>query len=93
MIRKFAIGLTCLSLTACAGRLPAPTEYKRPPADVPDASLVAPCDTSEQDIPTNGDMANELNRTRRQRDDCAGRMDGVRQWRSDAIKRAETAPQ
>jgi hypothetical protein len=72
--------------------LPAPTSFERPPADVPDASLVAPCDTSEDDPATNGDLANELNRTRRQRDDCAGRMDGVRQWRSDAIKRAEAKP-
>lgn len=81
------IGLISLSLAACAGRSNG-IEYADRPADVPEASLVAPCDTTEGDPATNGDLANELNRTRRQRDDCAGRMDGVRQWRSDAIKRA-----
>lgn len=34
-------------------------------------------------------MADELARNRGQRNDCAARMDGVRQWRSDAIRRAE----
>jgi hypothetical protein len=67
------------------------TEYKRAPADVPDAALVGPCDTSEQSVKVNGDLTDELTRTRAQRDECAGRMDGVRQWRGDAIKRAEGA--
>jgi hypothetical protein len=36
----------------------------------------------EQPVPTNGALADELARNRGQRDDCAARMDGVRQWRS-----------
>jgi len=52
---------------------------------------VVPCDRSEQPIATNGEMADELTRTRRQRDDCADRIDGVRQWRGDALKRSEAA--
>ena len=92
MIRRFAIGLILLSLTACGASLkrtaiaPAP-----PPADVPNADLVAACDTSNNDTPTNGAMADELARTRGQRNDCAARMDGVRQWRTDAIRRAAEA--
>lgn len=65
-------------------------EFHRPPADVPDAALVVPCDRSEQPIATNGQMAEELNRTRRQRNDCADRMDGVRQHRTDELRRAAT---
>jgi hypothetical protein len=37
-------------------------------------------------------MADELSRNRGQRNECAVRMDGVRQWRSDAIKRASDPP-
>ena len=59
------------------------------PADVPDAALVAPCDTAETDPATNTALALELSVTRRQRGDCAARMDGVRQWRTDALRRAE----
>ena len=91
MIRKFALGLIPLSLSACAAHLAPPAEYKAPPADVPDAALVAPCDRAEADPATNGELASELNHTRRQRNDCADRMDGVRQWRSDALKRADKA--
>jgi hypothetical protein len=56
---------------------------------LPDAALVAPCDRSNGDVPTNGDLADELNRARRQRNDCAAQVDGVRQWRADALKRSE----
>lgn len=82
-----------LSLAACAGRSTRPAvEYEPAPLDLPDAALVAPCDTSERPVAVNGDLAEELNHTRAQRDECAGRMDGVRQWRSDAIRRAEDLP-
>jgi hypothetical protein len=92
MIRTFALGLLCLSLTACGGRYhPRPIEYRAPPADVPDAALVAPCDTSDNPTPTNGEMADELARNRGQRNDCATRMGGVAQWRADAIRRAAEA--
>jgi hypothetical protein len=64
-------------------------KYASRPADLPDAALVAPCDTSDRDVPTNGDLADELNRTRRQRNDCATNVDGLRQWRADALKRSE----
>lgn len=63
-------------------------EYQRPPADVPDAALVAACDTSERPVAVNGDLTDELTRTRSQRDECAGQMDGVREWRTNALKRA-----
>ena len=89
MIRLFVVGLISLSLTACLGRSNPPVEYRAPPADVPDAALVADCDTSNNPTPTNGAMSDELVRNRGQRDDCADRMKGVQQWRSDAIKRAE----
>jgi hypothetical protein len=62
-----------------------------PPADVPNAELVAPCDTSDNATPTNGDLADELARNRGQRNDCAARMDGVRTWREHAIQRATDA--
>jgi mRNA-degrading endonuclease toxin of MazEF toxin-antitoxin module len=90
MIRTFAIGLISLSLTACGVfSKPRPAvEFKRPPADVPDAALVVPCDTSNNPTPTNGAMADELVRVRGQRDDCAVRMDGVRQHRTDELRRA-----
>lgn len=92
MNRKFALGLLLLSLTACGGRFhPRPIEYRAPPADVPDAALVAPCDVSDNPTPTNGDLAEELNRNRGQRNDCATRMVGVGQWRTDAIRRAAEA--
>lgn len=58
------------------------------PPDLPEASLVAACDTSERDPATNDALADELAATRKQRDDCASKVDGVRQWRGDAIKRA-----
>jgi hypothetical protein len=58
---------------------------------VPDAALVAPCDTSNNPTATNGDLADELARNRGQRDDCAARMSGVAQWRADAIRRAAEA--
>lgn len=83
------IGLISLSLTACGGRSDAPIEIGYRPADVPDAAIVAPCDRTERDFATNGAMVDELAVTRKQRNDCASKIDGVRQWRSNAIKRAE----
>lgn len=91
MIRRFAIGLISLSLAACGTFSKPhvkPIAYQAPPADVPDASLVVACDTSDNPTPTNGTMADELSRNRGQRNECAVRMDGVRQWRTDALKRA-----
>jgi hypothetical protein len=63
-----------------------------PPADVPDADLVAPCDRANGDPADNVQLANETAHNRKQRDDCADRMDGVRQWRSDALARAKVKP-
>lgn len=70
------------------GRHYAPVKTTRPPADVPDAALVAPCDKTDGDPTTNLALALELNHVRRQRDDCAAQVDGMRQWRADALKRA-----
>jgi hypothetical protein len=95
MIRRFAIGLISLSLAACGTFSKPHTKaiaYASKPADVPDAALVAACDTSDNPTATNGAMADELSRNRGQRNECAVRMDGVRQWRSDAIKRASDPP-
>ncbi len=61
------------------------------PLDVPDAELVAECDRANGDPLTNLALANELNHTRRQRDDCAARMDAIRKWREDAIRRHDIA--
>ena len=88
MIRPLKIGLLCLFLSGCA-RGYQPVKPTPAPADVPDAALVAPCDQSEVDPMTNRELANELAHTRRQRDECAGRMDGVRQWRAKALERAK----
>lgn len=91
MTPKATIGLVALCLAGCAKPY-APIETSRPPLDLPDAALVAPCDTSEGDPATNGQLVEELNTTRRQRDDCAAQVDGIRQWRSDAIRRHEETP-
>jgi hypothetical protein len=92
MIRRFAIGLILLSLAACGASLKRTAiQPAIPPADVPNADLVAACDTSDSATPTNGAMADELARNRGQRNDCATRMDGVRQWRTDAMRRASEA--
>jgi len=56
---------------------------------LPDAALVQPCDTTERPAATNGDLVDELGRTRRQRNDCAAQVEGMAQWRVDAAKRAE----
>lgn len=87
MTRLFAIGLISLSLAGCAGLSTRPAIEYRYVEDLPDEGLVAPCDTSERPIAVNGDMVDELNRTRRQRNDCAAQVDGTRQWRRDAAKR------
>lgn len=58
------------------------------PADVPDAALVAPCDTADGDPATNGALIAELAHVRRQRNDCAAQIDATRQWRTDALRRA-----
>lgn len=86
MTRKLAIGPLLLFLTAC-GKPYEPVKSTPAPLDVPDAALVAPCDTSEEDPAVNVALALELARTRRQRDDCAAKVDGVAQWRKDAIQR------
>lgn len=62
-------------------------------SDLPDAALVQPCDTSETDPATNQAMSDELTRTREQRDGCATQVDGVRQWREGAVRRAAEANQ
>lgn len=89
MIRLFAIGVLSLSLAAC-GKPYAPVKPIPRPADVPDAALVEPCDTFERDPVDNAALADELAATRKQRDDCAAKVDGTRQWRKDAIRRAES---
>jgi hypothetical protein len=55
---------------------------------LPDAALVVPCDTSERPATVNGDLVDELTRTRRQRNDCAAQVEATAQWRRDAAKRA-----
>ena len=88
MTRLFAIGLISLSLAGCAGLSTRPAIEYRYVEDLPDESLVTPCDTTEKAVEVNADLVDELNRTRRQRNDCAAQVDGVRQWRRDAAKRA-----
>lgn len=53
-------------------------------------ALVAPCDRADGDPATVGALTNELIHVRKQRNDCADRMDGVAKWRADALKRAAT---
>lgn len=86
MTRKLAIGLMFLSLAGC-GKDYAPVKSTPSPLDVPDAALVAPCDTTNGDPATNVALALELARTRRQRDDCSSQVDGLGKWRQDAIQR------
>lgn len=77
----------------CAGHSTRPNpqiEY-RYLADLPDANLVAPCDTRDAAVRDNGDLAQELPRVRRQRNDCAAQVDGLRRWRGEAAQRAEKA--
>lgn len=57
---------------------------------LPDASLVQPVDVSENHISTNQDLIDELLNTRQQRDICAARVDGLRQWR-EAAERSNNA--
>lgn len=89
MIRQLAIGLACLSLTAC-GKPYVPAKSTPAPADVPDAALVAPCDQTNADPATNVALALELAHARKQRDDCAAQVQGIGQWRKDALLRAST---
>jgi hypothetical protein len=85
------IGVAPLFLAACGAHYAPLKLGAPPPADVPDAALVAPCDRANADPATNLAMSIELNHNRKQRDDCASRMDGVAQWRADALKRADAA--
>lgn len=91
MTRKSALLLTLLCLTACAQHY-APVEPIPTPPDLPDAALVQPCDTAETDPATVGALGAELTHTRRQRDDCSAKVDGLAKWRGDAIKRATVKP-
>ena len=77
-----------LFLSGC-GTHYAPIKIDPAPLDVPDAGLVQPCDRADSDPVTNGALANELAHARRQRNDCADRMDGVGKWRVDALARAK----
>ncbi len=61
------------------------------PADVPDAALVVLCDIANGDPATNGELTNEVTRARRQRNDCAAQVAALRQWRTDALRRAADA--
>lgn len=49
---------------------------------LPDAALVQPCDTSEGDPATNAALAEELTRTREQRDECAAQVKALGDWRA-----------
>jgi len=53
--------------------------------------LVTPCDTANADPTTNQELVNELIHNRKQRDDCAARVDGVATWRTQALARAAKA--
>ena len=76
-----------LSLAACGRLSTRPAVEFRYVDDLPDASLVTPCDTAETNVERNGDMLAELTRTRRQRDDCAGQVNSLGEWRKDAAAR------
>lgn len=64
------------------------TEYI---SDLPDASLVVPCDTTQRVIEYTTNLVSELTGTRDQRDECASRMTAVARWRAEAVARAEKA--
>lgn len=89
MTRKLALGLLLLSLSACAK--PSTIEF-RTVADLPDASLVAPCDTSKRPVTLNEDMPSELSRTRKSLGECAAKVDALADWRKGAAKRGEKEP-
>ena len=84
------LGVMNLFLAGCATRY-TPIKPVPMPPDLPDASLVQPCDVTNVDTPTNGALAIELVHARRQRDDCAAKVDAIRQWRTDASARADAA--
>jgi hypothetical protein len=58
---------------------------------LPDIGLVKPCDQTNQQDQTNGDLAKDLLATRYQRDICAEQVLSIAKWRAAAaIKTAET---
>lgn len=61
-------------------------------ADLPDAALVAPCDTANASWATNGELLDALLGTRDQRDGCAAQVDKIAKWRSEAAERAARVP-
>ena len=80
-----------LPFLAACGTHYAPVKPVPAPLDVPDGALVAPCDVRNGDPETNKALISEVLHTRRQRNDCAAQVDGLRSWRSDALKRADDA--
>lgn len=78
--------MLCAALTACGTPQKPVIEYRLEKV-LPDASLVQDCDTSERDVPTNGDLANELSITRQQRDACSRQVKGLKMWRDETAKR------
>lgn len=78
-------------LTACATHY-APVKIVAPPLDLPDAALTAPCSVANGDPDTNKALVQELLHTRRQRNDCAAKVDGVRAWRKGAVDRDAATP-
>ncbi|WP_420884547.1 Rz1-like lysis system protein LysC [Taklimakanibacter albus] len=68
------LGLTLLCLTLCAA-CSARKEGTGSETVFLYPAEQAPCDTSERDPPLNEDLANELTRTRLQRNTCAAKVE------------------
>lgn len=72
----------CLFLTACGSKSTnRPAVEHQSHALLPDAGLVAECDTSEGRVSLNGDFPIELENTRAQRDSCAAQVRALLTWR------------
>jgi hypothetical protein len=60
-------------------------------ADVPDESLVAPCDTRDPPWTLGGELIEALGVTKRQRNDCADQVAALARHRAEALERARIA--
>jgi len=54
---------------------------------------VQPCDVNDSAIFTTGDIVDQLQQCRQQRNSCSATVDGLREWREGAVKRNAQNPE
>ena len=86
MNRLLLTGLLSLSLTACATP-PKPVVETVLSGDLPDAALVAPCDTSDAPWRLNIELLDGWLKRGEQRDACAAQVAKLANWRAEAVAR------